>query len=178
MNVAIPALGLILAIAAGGVAGAATVSASMALATPTGPGASVGTVTLTDTPDGVELSLDLHGLPPGEHGFHIHQNPSCAPATAADGKITPAGGAGGHFDPAATKTHMGPMGDGHLGDLPRVTIATDGTATGTLAAPNIHSTAEISGHALMLHAGGDNYADAPAPLGGGGARLACGVIGG
>jgi Cu-Zn family superoxide dismutase len=30
----------------------------------------------------------------------------------------------------------------------------------------------------MIHAGGDNYADQPAPLGGGGARIACGVIAG
>jgi Cu-Zn family superoxide dismutase len=29
----------------------------------------------------------------------------------------------------------------------------------------------------MIHVGGDNHADHPAPLGGGGARLACGVIG-
>jgi hypothetical protein len=28
----------------------------------------------------------------------------------------------------------------------------------------------------MIHEGGDNYADAPKPLGGGGARIACGVI--
>jgi Cu-Zn family superoxide dismutase len=28
----------------------------------------------------------------------------------------------------------------------------------------------------MVHAGGDNYADQPAPLGGGGARVACGTI--
>jgi Cu-Zn family superoxide dismutase len=28
----------------------------------------------------------------------------------------------------------------------------------------------------MIHVGGDNYADHPMPLGGGGARMACGVI--
>ncbi|SSP59941.1 Cu/Zn superoxide dismutase [Acinetobacter baumannii] len=28
----------------------------------------------------------------------------------------------------------------------------------------------------MIHAGGDNYSDSPLPLGGGGARIACGVI--
>ena len=35
---------------------------------------------------------------------------------------------------------------------------------------------EIKGRALMIHAGGDNHSDHPAPLGGGGARMACGVI--
>jgi len=34
---------------------------------------------------------------------------------------------------------------------------------------------DLHGHALMIHAGGDNYDDTPAPLGGG-ARIACGVI--
>ncbi|HPY41396.1 MAG TPA: superoxide dismutase [Cu-Zn] SodC2, partial [Thiolinea sp.] len=28
----------------------------------------------------------------------------------------------------------------------------------------------------MIHMGGDNHADHPAPLGGGGARMVCGVI--
>jgi Cu-Zn family superoxide dismutase len=28
----------------------------------------------------------------------------------------------------------------------------------------------------MVHAGGDNHADHPAPLGGGGMRILCGVI--
>lgn len=28
----------------------------------------------------------------------------------------------------------------------------------------------------MIHAGSDNHADHPQPLGGGGARVACGVI--
>ena len=35
---------------------------------------------------------------------------------------------------------------------------------------------DVSGRALMIHEGGDNYADEPKPLGGGGARIACGVI--
>jgi len=150
-------------------------SVPMALATPTGKGAEVGTVTFNDSKGGVSIRLDLHGLPPGEHGFHVHEKPSCDPATAADGKVTPAGGAGAHLDPAKTTMHMGPAGEGHLGDLPKVTVAADGTAKETLKAPRIKTVAELHGHALMLHAGGDNYSDQPAPLGGGGARLACGV---
>jgi Cu-Zn family superoxide dismutase len=35
---------------------------------------------------------------------------------------------------------------------------------------------EVKGKALMIHAGGDNFADQPKPLGGGGERIACGVI--
>ncbi|MGA0602859.1 superoxide dismutase [Cu-Zn] SodC [Caulobacter sp. KR2-114] len=161
---------------AAGAASAESVTVPMSLTTPAGPGAPIGEVTATDGAGGVVFHLDLHGLPPGQHGFHVHANPSCAPATAADGKVTPAGGAGGHLDPAKTGMHMGPDGGGHLGDLPFVTAAADGVAKADLTAPHIKSVADLHGHALMLHAGGDNYADQPAPLGGGGARLACGVI--
>jgi Cu-Zn family superoxide dismutase len=154
---------------------AASLTVPMALATPTGPGASVGTVTMTEGPAGVIFAVDLHGLPPGPHGFHVHVNPSCAP-TEKDGKPVPAGAAGGHLDPDNTGMHMGPMGGGHLGDLPLIMVGADGTAKGTLSAPRIKTLDPLRGHALMIHVGGDNYSDQPAPLGGGGARMACGVI--
>jgi Cu-Zn family superoxide dismutase len=35
---------------------------------------------------------------------------------------------------------------------------------------------DIRGRAIMIHEGGDNYADQPKPLGGGGGRIACGVV--
>lgn len=164
-----------LAMAATTPAIAASLVVPMALATPQGPGASLGQVTLSDAPGGVTIALDLHGLPAGPHGFHLHANPSCAPAAGANGAITPAGGAGAHLDPAMTAMHMGPEGAGHLGDLPRVEAAADGTAKGFLSAPKIKSVDAFKGHALVIHAGGDTYSDAP-PLGGGGARLACGIV--
>jgi Cu-Zn family superoxide dismutase len=34
---------------------------------------------------------------------------------------------------------------------------------------------DLKGRALMVHMGGDNYSDKPQALGGGGARVACGV---
>jgi len=151
--------------------------AAMALATPSGPGVSVGEVTMTQTPSGVMFALDLHGLTPGQHGFHIHANPSCAPTVTPE-KTTPAGAAGGHLDPAKTGMHMGPMGDGHLGDLPVVQVDAGGDAHVILTAPRITTLDQLRGHSLMIHAGGDNYSDQPTPLGGGGARVACGVIAG
>ena len=102
--------------------------------------------------------------------------PAARPVLDKTGKGIPAGAAGGHMDPAATGKHEGPGGMGHLGDLPVLMVAPDGTARETLTAPHITSVAALQGHALMVHADGDNYGDTPKPLGGGGARIACGVI--
>lgn len=148
----------------------------MALTTASGPGAAIGEIIIEPVGAGVELKLRLSGLPPGQHGFHLHTAPSCDAAINAEGAAVPAGGAGGHFDPAASGHHMGPMGQGHLGDLPVLTVDADGATSETLHAARFNAVQEFRGHALVIHAGGDNYSDAPAPLGGGGARIACGVI--
>lgn len=139
-------------------------------------GAAVGEIALADSSDGVVLRLHLHGLPPGDHGMHLHANASCDAAPSATGQMTPAGAAGGHFDPAATGRHEGPMGAGHLGDLPLVHVGADGSANEVLHAPRFHSVSDMRGHAIVIHANGDNYSDTPAPLGGGGGRIACGVV--
>jgi len=133
-----------------------------------------GTVVLKETADGIELDTNLRGLPPGEHGFHLHEHASCAPADK-DGKPTAGEAAGGHYDPAGTKAHKGPEGGGHKGDLPKLQVGTDGTAKTTLRVRGL-TLADVSGKALVIHEGGDNYSDTPKPLGGGGARIACGVV--
>jgi superoxide dismutase, Cu-Zn family len=155
----------------------ASITVPMALTSAGGVGASVGDITLRNSAAGVALALHLHGLPPGDHGFHLHGTASCAAAANASGEMTAAGGAGGHFDPSNTGHHEGPNGAGHLGDLPVLHVDADGTALEVLLAPHLHSVDELRGHALVIHAGGDNYSDTPAPLGGGGARIACGVVG-
>lgn len=136
----------------------------------------IGSVTAIDTPDGLRLTPALRGLPPGEHGFHVHEKPSCEalPDAAQGGKMTPALGAGGHLDPDKTARHEGPDGNGHKGDLPSLTVGANGKATKAVVAKHL-KVADLRDHALMIHAGGDNYADQPAPLGGGGGRIACGV---
>jgi len=139
-----------------------------------GNGAAVGTVRLVDTRYGLAIYPALKNLQPGLHGFHVHTNPSCAPADK-DGKPEAAAAAGDHLDPEATKRHGEPWGDGHLGDLPALYVAADGTASNPVLAPRV-KLADVRNRSLMIHAGGDNHADHPAPLGGGGARIACGVI--
>ena len=153
---------------------AAQVSVPMVLVTEQGVGATIGTVTLMDSPGGLVMTPNLAGLPPGGHGFHVHARGDCG-ETLTEGKPDPAGAAGGHFDPQGTGTHLGPAGTGHLGDLPVLEVATDGRGTTAVTAPRLTVT-QVRGLALVIHAGGDNYADQPAPLGGGGLRIACGTI--
>jgi Cu-Zn family superoxide dismutase len=148
---------------------------TMNAATATGTGASAGSVRIVETPYGLAFYPSLTGLPPGQHGFHVHEKPSCAPAEQ-NGAMAAAIGAGGHLDPAGTKKHGEPWGDGHLGDLPPLYVAADGSATTPVLGPRL-KLADVANRALMVHAGGDNHSDHPAPLGGGGARIVCGVIG-
>ncbi len=173
---AMPALAALAALTFATAAHAADVTVSMSVAGPDGPGAPVGTVRIFETPHGLAFHPVMKGLAPGLHGFHVHENPSCAPAMR-DGKPVAALGAGGHLDTGNTRKHGLPWGDGHLGDLPGLHVAADGSATNPVLATRL-KLSDIRNRSLMVHAGGDNHSDQPEALGGGGARVACGVIGG
>ncbi len=142
--------------------------------TPEGTGTKIGTISVSDTTYGTLFTPELSGLTEGLHGFHVHANGSCA-AAEKDGKMVPGLAAGGHYDPAETMSHKGPYENGHLGDLPALYADRSGMATHPVLAPRIHFS-ELKGHALMIHQGGDNYSDTPMALGGGGARVACGIV--
>lgn len=135
----------------------------------------LGHVAIAESEYGLVFTPNIKGLAAGLHGFHLHENPSCKPQEK-DGKVTPAGAAGGHYDPDGSKKHGAPWGDGHLGDLPALHVDADGNATVPVLAPRLTKLDQIKGRALMIHEGGDNYSDHPMPLGGGGGRMACGVI--
>lgn len=137
----------------------------------TGP---AGKVTLEDTAYGLLITPELSGLPAGLHGFHVHANPSCAPGMS-NGVAAAAIAAGGHWDPEKSNAHQGPYGKGHKGDLPALYVNAEGKANYPVLAPRLKA-ADLSGHALMIHAGSDNHSDHPAALGGGGARMVCGVV--
>jgi len=128
-------------------------------------GQSVGTATLTPAPKGVKITLDIKGLPPGEHSLHIHQVAKCEPPDFKS--------AGPHF-----------AGGGHdhegmpAGDIPdfSLVVGADGTAHASTIAPNVtlgtddHSVFSNGGTAIVIHAvAGSTGAGAPP-------RIACGVI--
>ena len=125
----------------------------------------LGEVTFTDSAYGLMITPNFTHLTPGEHGFHLHQNANCG---------NQGNDAGGHYDPAQTNSHQGPYGKGHLGDLPVLMVNAEGQANVPTVAPRL-KTSDLTGLSIMIHAGGDNYSNNP-PMGGGGARFACGVI--
>ncbi|WP_273757736.1 superoxide dismutase family protein [Bartonella sp. AU55XJBT] len=132
----------------------------------------IGSIKIEENTYGLIFVPNLSTLPEGMHGFHVHVNPSC---DTKDGII--GGNAGGHYDPEHTKKHLGPYNvNGHLGDLPPLYVDKQGNAMMSVLAPRLKKISEITEHSLMVHLGGDNQSDKPLPLGGGGARLACGII--
>ncbi|EDP6894104.1 superoxide dismutase family protein [Campylobacter sp. RKI_CA19_01116] len=131
-----------------------------------------GEVVAVQTPYGVAFYPNLQGLESGIHGFHVHANADCGATDKGLGMK-----AGGHWDPEKTDAHSSPWDDrGHRGDLPPLYVEKDGKATNPVLAPKIKTLDELKNHSLMIHFGGDNHSDHPAALGGGGARMACGVI--
>ena len=114
----------------------------------TGVGKKIGFVTFQDTPEGLLVTPDISGLPPGSRGFHIHEFPNLMPK---EGK--PGGMAGQHFDPAKTGLHLGPYKDGHLGDLPVLEVASNGVATKPVLAPRL-KLEDVKDKAIIIHSGG------------------------
>lgn len=127
----------------------------------------LGTVRADDTIYGVLFQPNLRHLPAGIHGFHVHACPECG-NFGRD--------AGGHLDPQKTNAHLGPYRGGHLGDLPVLIVNSNGRATLPVLAPRLKLSL-IEGRSLIIDECGDNYSDEPLENGGGGVRIACGVIG-
>ena len=146
----------------------------MNAATAAGTGASAGTVRIVETPYGLAFHPTLTGLPPGLHGFHVHEKPSCAPGEQ-DGALAPALGAGGHLDPPGTKKTRRALGRRPprrpAGALRRCRRQ---RSTPVLA-PRL-KLADVADRSLMVHAGGDNHADHPRRSAAAARRIVCGVI--
>lgn len=157
-------------------------------------GKKLGDATLTQMAHGVLIVAELSGLPPGQHGMHIHAVAKCEPPAFTS--------AGPHFNPTNHKHGYNAEAGPHLGDLPNVIVASDGKATvdvwvadlslgdsrvasGTsssdkpagaarTASSDAYNVFDQGGATLIIHAKVDDYATDPA--GNSGDRIACGVI--
>ncbi len=132
----------------------------------------VGSATLTETSEGVKIALEVSNLPPGVHGFHIHDVGKCDPP---DFKT-----AGGHFNPHGKKHGLKNPDGPHAGDLQNLEVGADGTAkvdvvqAGVTLGEGKTSLFHPGGTAIVIHASPDDGMTDPA--GNAGARIACGVI--
>ncbi len=150
-------------------------------------GTEVGTVTFEEDDEGTEMSVDVTGLPPGFHGFHVHGIGVCEPDSPNPTDPSMTGdflSAGGHIG-AGESDH----GE-HPGDLPSLHVAASGTGslTAVLDALTLADLTDEDGSAVMVHASPDNYANVPeryAPegpdemtlnTGDAGGRIACGPV--
>ena len=136
---------------------------------PTKGNSANGTVTFAQRGDKVVVEARVAGLPPGNHGFHIHEKGDCS---SGDGMS-----AGGHFNPRG-KPHAAPTTpDRHAGDLPMLVADAAGNATLVVEIDVITiggGDTDIVGRGLIVHKDPDDFMTQP--TGNSGARLACGVI--
>jgi Cu-Zn family superoxide dismutase len=131
-------------------------------------GAEVGRATASEVQGGLRVTLEVHGLPPGDHGAHLHTVGRCDPPDFAS--------AGGHWNPlGAHHGALNPAGP-HMGDLPNLVVATDGRATLGVNVPGatMEGLLDADGSAMVVHAGRDDMMSDPS--GNSGGRIACGVF--
>jgi superoxide dismutase, Cu-Zn family len=170
--ITVTSVSLLVLLTATGLATAQQLSFDINRITDSGIGEKIGTATVSETKKGVAFKVSVTGLPQGQRGFHVHEKGDCGPAMK-DGKMTAGVAAGEHYDPGGTKSHKGPKGQGHKGDLPALNATAKGINQ-TVTAPHL-KLSDVRGRALVIHEGGDNYTDQP-ENGGGKGRIACGVI--
>lgn len=122
---------------------------------------------------GVKIDLDVHGLPPGSHGFHIHSKGQCEPPEFDS--------AGPHFNPQQKEHGLRNPRGPHAGDLGNLQVGTNGQAHVvildprlSLASGNPDSILRPGGMSLVVHAQPDD--EMSDPSGNSGKRIACGVI--
>lgn len=134
----------------------------------TAGGVEVGRASAREVEGGIRLTVDAKGLAPGDHGVHVHTIGRC---DAPDFMTS-----GGHWNPTGAKHgSMNAMGP-HEGDLPNLTVGTDGRGTVgvTVSGAMFDSLIDADGSAFVIHANRDDLMTDPS--GNSGARIACGVF--
>jgi Cu-Zn family superoxide dismutase len=142
---------------------------AMATLTPISGSTAQGTVHFQELNDGtVDVQADITGVPPGVHGFHVHDKGNCGDNGNA---------AGGHFNPL-NMPHASPDAQSHhAGDFGNVTADAKGevhTHFNTRSVTVHDGMTSAVGHAVVLHANPDDLTSQPS--GNAGPRISCGVV--
>ncbi|MEJ7933400.1 superoxide dismutase family protein [Sphingobium sp. AN558] len=135
-------------------------------------GASHGSATIVQAEDGLHVTVMATGLTPGVHAVHLHMIGLCSPPDFAS--------AGGHWNPTGHKHGKDNPAGMHMGDMPNMLAAVDGTGRLDYVIPDGQLAAgatpllDADGAAVVVHAKpDDNVSD---PAGNAGGRVACGVL--
>jgi len=137
-----------------------------------GQGQTKGRAMLMQGKDGIHVTVEGVGLPPGVHAVHIHTTGAC---TAPDFKS-----AGGHWNPTMKEHGSENPAGHHMGDIPNMTVASDGTGKlqavipGAMLKDGDKPLLDADGAAIVIHAAADDYKTDP--TGNAGGRIACGII--
>jgi len=137
-------------------------------------GKPVGTVDFAALGHGVLITFDLHDLPPGAHGIHLHTSANC---DAKSGFTA----AGPILSLAPGKKH-GYLAEGgpETGDLPNQFAGADGHLHASVVTTSFSlgngkkSIFDKDGVSVIVDQRGDDYRTQP--LGNAGNRIACGVV--
>ncbi len=135
-------------------------------------GQSIGTATFSQVSGGVQVAGTFRGLPPGEHGIHVHEIGRCDPPDFMS--------AGGHFNPTGRQHGLQNPQGAHVGDIPNLTVGADGTGSitatfqGAVLGAGPTSFLDADGSALVIHANADD--EVTDPTGNSGGRIACGLL--
>ena len=132
----------------------------------------VGDANFTEGPEGVAIVVEGKGMPPGEHGIHVHEK---SDTNSSDFKS-----AGEHHNPADDKHGFNNPEGPHAGDLENINVAEDGTVSYTTTTDQItlskgeRSILDSDGSSLIIHDKADDYETDPS--GDSGDRIAAGEI--
>ncbi len=135
-------------------------------------GDATGSIRITEGLNGgLLIDIDMSGLEPGWRALHIHGTGDCSDHTDHFKK------AGGHATTAEQEHGFMNVKGPHMGDLPNIWVAADGTVKAQFFTSQIKlaDLQDADGASFMIHADADDYISTPA--GNAGTRLACGVIG-
>ena len=134
----------------------------------TAEGAPAGQATATAADGRVMLALRTEGLPPGEHGVHVHMTGKCdAPKFES---------AGAHWNPGDAQHGLENQAGQHAGDMPNLTVGEDGRGVLSyeLKGATFDGLLDGDGSAMLVHASADDQKTDPS--GNSGGRIACGVF--